>query len=309
LPSSSSAKMGQGAHRPVPTWGAAALRYSRSAGLAVLLPPVALTLGLFVLPIAYLLFVSFMTHSQNELYLLKPSLDNYIAIATDPFYLRIIERTLIASVFVLGLCLLIGYPVAAYIAGCTPRRRLLLLLVLLFPLMVSNVIRAYGWITLLSRRGVVNSALQGAGLIERPLLMLPGLEAVVIGLMTILLPFMIISITNSLTAIDRSYAEAAQSLGAGPVRTFLHVTFPLSSPGVAGGLMTTFFLFLSAYVTVSLLGGPRSKLLVNLVYDQVISFNWPRAAALSFVMLAIALTFGALVQVVLRPGKISGKGG
>lgn len=285
------------------------LRQSRGAGMALLLPPLILVLVLFVLPIAYLLLVSFMTPSQNELYLLRPTLDNYISIATDPFYLRVIERTLITSLFVLGLCLGVGYPVAAFIAGCAPRKRLLLLLVLLFPLMVSNVIRAYGWVTLLSRRGVINSALQGAGLIERPLAMLPGLDAVVIGLMTILLPFMVISITNSLTSIDRVYGEAAQSLGAGPVRTFLHVTFPLSSPGVAGGLMTTFFLFLSAYVTVSLLGGPRAKLLVSMVYDQVISFNWPRAAALSFVMLVIALTFGALVQIVLRPGRVAGKGG
>ena len=283
-------------------------RWLKSAGLAILLPPLTLVIVLFVVPIAYLLFVSFMAHSQTELFALQPTLANYAAVVTDPFYLRIIERTLIAAAFVLGLCLFIGYPVAAYIASQPPRRRMVLLLLLLFPLMVSNVIRAYGWITILQRRGVMNSALQGAGLIERPLLLLPGLEAVVIGLLTILVPFMVISIANSLSAIDRSYSEAAQSLGAGPVRTFIHVTFPLSSPGVAGGLLTVFFLFLSAYVTVSLLGGPRSKLLVSMIYDQVISFNWPRAAALSFVMLAIALTFAAIVQALLRPGRVSGRG-
>jgi putative spermidine/putrescine transport system permease protein len=129
-----------------------------------------------------------------------------------------------------------------------------------------------------------------------------------LGLLTILLPFMIISIANSLNSIDPSYHEAAASLGAGPFRTFLRVTLPLSSPGVTTGILLVFLLSLSAYVTIALMGGPRQKLLVSLVYDAVVSFQWPRAAALSFVLLAFALVGASLIQGVLRPQRIMGRG-
>ena len=275
---------------------------------AVVLPPLVIMLLLFVVPLAYLLFVSFMEPSQSNLYDVRATLENYTGILLDSFYLLIIRRTLLASALVMLACLLLGYPVAIVIARMTPRWRLVMLLVMLFPLMVSNVVRAYGWIAILGRRGVVNGTLDSFGLIERPLSMLYSLDAIVLGLLTILLPFMIISITNSLVAIDKSYAEAAESLGAGPFRTFVHVTWPLSSPGVASGIMLVFFLMLSAYVTIALLGGPRFKLLVSMVYDSVVAFQWPRAAALSFILLVIALIFAALVQAVLKPHKVQGRG-
>ncbi len=280
----------------------------RSLLWAVALPPLVLVLVLFVLPLGYLLFVSFMTPSQTELFTTQATLHNYLSVLTDPFYLLIIRRTLITSGLVLLACLLLGYPVATVIAGLRPRWRLIMLLVMLFPLMVSNVVRAYGWIAILGRQGIINGSLQSLGLIRFPLSLLYSMEAIVLGLLTILLPFMIISITNSLVAIDKSYAEAAQSLGAGPMRTFLHVTWPLSSPGVASGMMLVFFLMLSAYVTIALLGGPRFKLLVSMVYDAVTGFQWPRAAALSFILLAIALVFAALVLVLLKPHRVQGKG-
>ena len=168
--------------------------------------------------------------------------------------------------------------------------------------------RAYGWLAILGREGVINVSLTAMGMIPFPLRMLNTFEAVVLALLTILLPYMIISVANTLAAIDPAYEEAAQSLGAGPVRTFIHVTFPLSSPGVASGLSLVFFLTLSAYVTITLLGGPRYKLLVSLVYDAVGTLQWPKAAALSFILLAIALAVGALIQAVLRPQRVQGRG-
>jgi putative spermidine/putrescine transport system permease protein len=181
-------------------------------------------------------------------------------------------------------------------------------LLLLFPLMVSNVVRAYGWVAILGRRGVVNTGLGELGLIDAPLDLLYTTEAVVVGLMTILLPYMVISIANTLSALDRSLEEAAQSLGAGPVRTFVHVTLPLSTPGVASGTLLVFLLTLSAYVTIALLGGPRSKLLVSMIYDGVTAFQWPHAAALAFVLLALALALTALILAVLRPRRVQGVG-
>jgi putative spermidine/putrescine transport system permease protein len=276
--------------------------------LAVAMPPVILLLCFFGAPLVYLFVVSFMTNSQTALFEAVPTLENYRNIATDPFYFTIIQRTLLATGTVLLACLLLGYPVAVFAARLSARGRVLMLMLMMFPLMVSNVVRAYGWITILGRRGVVSSSLEALGLTDRPIHLLYSFEAVTLGLLTILLPFMIIAITNSLVAIDRSYVEAAQSLGAGPIRTFLRVTLPLSSPGVAAGLMLVTFLMLSAYVTVALLGGPRYKLLVSLVYDSVVTLRWPGAAALSFVLLVMALALAALIQILLRPHRVQGLG-
>jgi putative spermidine/putrescine transport system permease protein len=280
----------------------------RGAAIALLAPPLALFVLFFVAPLATLFWASLHGTSQAELYGDELTLANYRTIVEDSFYHTILLRTLGTGVSIVGLTLVLGYATAYVIAPLPPRRRLVLLLLLLVPLMVSNVIRAYGWIAILGRQGLVNSVLRGTGIIDRPLLLLNSFEAVVVGLMTILLPYMVISIANALSAIDVQYRDAAQSLRASPFRTFIHVIWPLSSPGVASGLLLVFLLTLSAYVTITVLGGPRTKLLVSLVFDSVASFRWPLAAALSFVLLAVALAFSGLMLAVLRPQKVQGRG-
>jgi len=274
----------------------------------LLAPPLALLLLFFVVPVVYLFWVSLHAGSTSELYGASLTLRNYADIVGDAFYLTIVRRTLATAAVILGLCLLIGYPLAYFVALLPTRRRMFAILLLLFPLMVSNVVRAYGWVALLERRGVVNTTLHDMRLIDAPLDLLYTPSAVVIALMTILLPYMVISIANTLAALDRRYLEAAQALGASPVRTFLHVTLPLSTPGVASGTLLVFLLTLSAYVTITLVGGPRSKLLVSLIYDSVTAFQWPRAAALAFVLLGLALAFTALMLALLRPGRVQGGG-
>jgi putative spermidine/putrescine transport system permease protein len=280
----------------------------RAWATALLAPPLALTLLLFIAPVVYLFWVSLHAASSSELYGQTLTLQNYVEVLGDSFYLAIIRRTVGVAALILGCCLLIGYPVAYFVALQPPRRRMVVLLLLLFPLMVSNVVRAYGWVAILGRRGVANTVFRDLGLIDAPLDLLYTTGAVVVGLMTILLPYMVISIANTLSALDRSFEEAAQSLGAGPVRTFLHVTLPLSSPGIASGTLLVFLLTLSAYVTITLLGGPRSKLLVSMIYDGVTAFQWPHAAALAFVLLALALALTAVILAVLRPRRVQGLG-
>jgi ABC-type spermidine/putrescine transport system permease subunit I len=271
-------------------------------------PPLIILAIFFVVPLCYLLFISFMTNSSTALFDLRPTLDNYASLFSDSFYLLIIQRTLLSTATVLILCLALGYPVAFYAARLTPRGRMIMLMAMMVPLMVSNVVRAYGWMAILGRRGVVSSALTMTSLTDRPGQYLYSFQAVTLGLLTILLPFMIVSLSNSLATIDKSYTEAAQSLGAGPWRSFLRVTLPLSSPGITSGLMLVTFLTLSAYVTIALLGGPRYKLLVSLVFDNVTTFRWPRAAALSFALLLIALIIAVAIQIAIRPQRVQGKG-
>ena len=280
----------------------------KSATIALLAPPLLFVGFFFVIPLLNLFWVSLHGASSSELFGADLTGDNYYRIVTDSFYHTIILRTLWAGLTILMLCLVLGYATAYVIAPLQPRTRLILLLLLVAPLMVSNVIRAYGWIAILGRQGLVNSVLRSTGLTEGPLLLLNSFEAVAFGLMTILLPYMVVSIVNALNAIDRQYSEAAQSLKANPLRTFIHVIWPLSSPGVASGMLLVFLLTLSAYVTITLLGGPRMKLLVSLVFDSVAGFRWPFAAALSFTLLALALVVAGLILAILRPGRVQGRG-
>ena len=274
--------------------------------VGILLPPTMFIFSFFIVPLAYLFYGSFKTNSQSELFGSSFTFENYTTILTDPFYLLIIERTILMSCIVLGLSLLLGYPTAMVISRMGSRGRLIMLGLLTLPLMVSNVVRAYGWVIILGRTGVINGTLQDAGLIERPLSLLYGIESVMLGFLTVLLPYIVITISNTLVATEKVYGEAAQSLGAGPIRSFLYVTWPLSSPGVAAGLMLSLFLMLSAYVTIALLGGPRYKLLVSMIVDSVGAFQWPTAAALSFILLTIACLGGLLIQLLIRPQRVKG---
>ncbi|MBI3707741.1 MAG: ABC transporter permease [Proteobacteria bacterium] len=282
--------------------------FAAASRSALLLPPLALLVLFFLTPLLYLFFVSFHAPSQSDLFGEGLTLGNYLRVIGDSFFLTIIERTMLTGALVALICLAIGYPAAFAIARMPPRHRLVALLLLLFPLMVSNVIRAYGWVAILGRRGVINSTLRNFGVIDLPLDLMFSTATVAVGLLTILLPYMIISLANSIAAIDPHYEEAAQSLRASPVRTFFHVTLPLSAPGMTSGLMIVFLLTLSAYVTVSLLGGPRTKMLVSLVFDSVVAFAWPRAAAFAFILLALALGVALIVPAVLRPGRVRGLG-
>ena len=275
------------------------LSMNRQTAFWALLAPPLLFVGIFfVVPLLNLFWVSLHGASSTELFGSNLSGENYYRILTDSFYHTIILRTLWAGMSIMLLCLVLGYAT----------ERLIMLLLLVAPLMVSNVIRAYGWIAILGRQGVVNSMLRSTGLIDGPLLLLNSFEAVAFGLMTILLPYMVVSIVNALNAIDRQYIEAAQSLKANPVRSFIYVVWPLSSPGVASGTLLVFLLTLSAYVTITLLGGPRMKLLVSLVFDSVSGFRWPLAAALSFALLTLALVVAGLILALLRPGRVQGRG-
>jgi putative spermidine/putrescine transport system permease protein len=271
------------------------------------LVPMAFLVVCFLVPLLFLFWISIHQSSSTDFYGPNLTAAHYAGIIGDSFYRTVILRTLSAGIIVVGSCLLIGYPMALALNAIPRRWRTLALAVLLFPLMLSNVIRAYGWIAVLGRRGVANTALMAAGVTDHPLTMLYSFEAVTVALMTILLPYLVISITNSLDSIDKRYIEAAQSLGAGPVRTFAKVIWPLSAPGVASGLMIIFLLMLSAYVTINLIGGPRFKLVVSLVYDTSMNFEWPKAAALAFILLALGLAGAAAIFLLLRPYRAQGK--
>lgn len=237
-----------------------------------------------ILPALMFCAVSFYERSDSDFFNRTFTLNNYLSIFTDRFYLNSLWLTFVTSVETTLACLIIGYPAAYVLSRCSQQVRKRLVILLLFPLLLSTVIRVYGWIALLGRRGLVNQFLLDRGWIEYPLAMLYSEVTVLLGLTSILLPYMIINITNTLITIDPSLREAASIHGASPLKTFLTVTLPLSRVGVVSGSVIVFTIAMSTYIISFLLGGPRIKLIGNLIFDSTNSFNWPMGAALSAVL-------------------------
>lgn len=264
---------------------------------ALLAPSVVYYLLFLVLPAGLFCIVSFYQRSDSGFYDPVFTVGNYASALGDLFYLRSLWLTLWMSLATTAACLLIGYPAAYLLSRLSARIRKLLLILLLFPLLLSTVIRAYGWMALLGRRGLVNQLLLQAGWTEYPIAFLYTDATVLLGLVSILLPYMIINIANTLVTIEPALSEAAAIHGASPWRTFLNVTLPLSRAGVTSGSVIVFTIAMSTYIISFLLGGPRVKLMGNLIFDFTNSFNWPLGAALSVVLvLATTITCQAMMR-------------
>jgi len=255
-------------------------------------PPTVLAVVIIVLPILYMLRVSFFPQSNVGAYSEGFTIGNYTQILTDSFYLKVLLRTLLIGLGTGILCTVIAYPVAFHMSRLSARRQQVLTMVIVAPLYTSIVIRCYAWIVILGNKGIVNSLLGYLGI--KPVSMLYSYFSVYLGLTYVFLAFMILSIFNVLVTISRNVEEASMIMGASPLRTFIEVTLPLSLPGVFSGFLLVFVLSMGAYVVPELLGGARLRLIPNYIYDSVINtFNWPLGSALAFVY--ILLTFVVLI--------------
>ncbi len=257
----------------------------------LLLAPNALWLALFMLgPIVMLGTISFHGYQAGVGILDAWSLDNYARFLGDPFYRDVLWRTLsMGAMTTLG-CLLLGFPLAFALSRLRGFRRSVLYFVLLLPLLTSAVVRTFGWMILLGNNGFINRTLIALGVLDDPLRMMYSVTGIVIALVEVLLPFMVLALDAALLNIDPHLYEAAQNLGARKARIFFHVTLPLVVPGIVSGSVLVFTLAVSAFVTPSLIGGPRIKLMATLIYQQSMGLlNWPFGAAIAFVMLLTIL--------------------
>lgn len=276
-------------------------RRQRGARALALTPAMAVTLGVLVLPALFMLGYSFLRYVPGQITDGAVTLDNYGRLFGDTFYLRVLANTVAMSLTVTLLCLVLGFPVAAFLSRTTPRLRGVLAYLVFLPMMVGIVVRAYGWMVILGREGLVNAVLLKLGVVEFPLRLLFTREAVVLGLAEILLPFMIMPILAALEKIDPHVEEAARALGATPAQTFLKVTLPLSLPGIVSGSLLVFSLALTAYALPALLGGARVKFIAALAYDaMLVGHNWPLAAAIGALMTAVAAAVVYLYLTALR---------
>jgi putative spermidine/putrescine transport system permease protein len=215
---------------------------------------------------------------------------HYLKLLTDTYYLEIIGRTLALGLVVTLLTLLIGYPVAFFLARSTSRWRSWLTILVVFPLLLNLVVRTFGWIALLAQNGLVNQALQGLGLVDGPVKLLFNFAGLLIGLTHIFLPFMILVLIGAIQNIPRDVEDAARVLGASWLATFARVTLPLSAPGLLSGGILVFVLTISALVTPRLLGGPTYQVMSTLIYDEFLQrLNWPAGSAQALGLTAIVL--------------------
>ena len=244
----------------------------------------------FLLPLAYLLAVSFAQRSPYGTVQWVLGLGNY-GRAFQPLYLEIYWRSFAIALFTTALCAVLSYPVAYTLAlRVSARWKSTLLLLVVIPFWTSFLIRTYAWMVILRAEGLINNLLLDLHLIHEPLRLLYTPLAVLIGLVYGELPFMILPLYAVLERMDRSLLEAAQDLGANRWRTFWKVTLPLSAPGLAAGGMLVFIASLGAFITPDLLGGARTLMVGNLIQNQfAVVRDQPFGSAVAFLLTAAAL--------------------
>jgi spermidine/putrescine transport system permease protein len=270
---------------------------ARRQAVLLLLPCLAVLLGLFVFPQALMLVASLWQRSAYGGLVREWSLANY-ARALEPLYVWILARSLWLATMTTLLCLAVGWPVAYWLGlRVSPRLRNALIVLVILPFWTSFLVRMYAWIFLLREEGLLNLGFAAVGL--PPLPFLYNDFAVLLGQVYGELPFMILPLYVSIERLDRSLLEAAADLGATPSRRLLRVTLPLTAPGVAAGCLLVFIPSLGAFLAPDLLGGGRTVYLGNLVQGQfAVARDMPFGAAVSFLLTLVVL---ALLWLFRRP--------
>lgn len=255
---------------------------------------------LLLVPLALTLILSFNVFDyevgvKSDAY----TLANYGEVLTDSYFYEIFLRTFWISALVTLLCVIIGVPEAYILSRMGTPWRSIFLILILTPLLISVVVRAFGWSLLLGADGLINQGIQALG--GQPIKMLYTPFAVIIALVHVMLPFMIIPIWTSLQKLDPAAEQAALSLGASQAKVMRLVVLPQVMPGVLSGTLIVFGLSASSFAIPGLLGGRRLKMVATVVYDQYLSeLNWPMGAtiavALLLVNLLVMLSWNRLVE-------------
>lgn len=275
---------------------------TRRPFLGLFATPAALTALLFAAAMVAVLQYSVRAHIPGSLDVGGLTFANFAAMLR-PLYARVFADTVWLCFLTAVISLLLGYPLAyALVRSKSLRIKSAILIITVTPLFLGEVVRTYSWIVVLGNNGFVNTVLMKLGLVAQPVQLLFTMTGVVIALVHVTLPVVVIMLAAALAHIDPDYEKAAKSLGARPMRVFFTVTLPLSAPGIVAGLTTAFAWTFSAFATPQLVGGGKVNMVSNLVYQLgFANFNFPFAASLSVVALALTFASLALMRLAMRP--------
>lgn len=262
----------------------------RLTSAILVVPGVAWLVLFFVVPLGLILVVSLGTTDDLDQVVLDPlSLDNYRR-ALDPTFLPTLLNSLRYAAATTILSLAIGYPIAYWISRYGGRHKAILLILVMLPFWTSYLIRTYAWMIILRDNGVANSILQAVGLTSEPIILLNTDFSVILGMTYGFLPFAILPLYVSIDRLDPALVGAARDLYANGRQAFLHVTLPLTMPGVIAAAILTFIPAIGDFVTPDLLGGADTTTIAKVVQEMFLEGrNWPYGAALGFVLLIITL--------------------
>jgi len=257
--------------------------------LLLLLPPTLWLVIFFIIPLIIVLIYSFLERGTYGGITWEFTLRNYQRLAND-LYLNIFARSLGMAALTTLICLIIGYPLAFFIATVSPRWRNLLLFLVIIPFWTNFLVRTYAWMIILRSEGLINTVLQSLNLIQEPLNLLFTPFAVIVGLIYGYLPFMILPLYAILERFNFSLVEAAQDLGANDIKTFFRIILPLTSPGILAGSILVFIPALGAFITPDILGGAKTVMIGNLIQNQFLQArHWPFGSALSMGLMLLVL--------------------
>lgn len=252
--------------------------------LSLALPASLAIVAIIVIPVGWLFYLSFVDSSGQF------SLANYQKMIQYKSYARVFITTFQVSILTTVICILIGYPLAYFLAMLPQRLAGIFMLTVLLPFWTSLLVRTYAWLVLLQKNGLLNDFAISAGIWETPVKLVHNMTGTLIGMAHIMLPFLVLPLYGSMKKIERDMIHAAANLGASPVQSFWQIYFPLSLPGMVAGSLIVFVLCLGFYVTPAVLGGGR----VIMVATQITSilenqYNWGAASALGVVLLIATL--------------------
>lgn len=256
--------------------------------LLFLMPSVVLLATLFAAPMAIVALYSLRARGVYGGVGEEWTLENYIRLA-DPLFGWILLRTFLIAGAATILCLLMGFPLAWFIARAGRRKNLYLQLVVL-PFWTSFLVRTYAWMFLLRDTGLINSILQSLGIVREPLPLLYNDGAVLLGLVYSFLPFVVLPLYATIERLDPSLLEAAADLGSRPWETLIEVVIPLCKPGFRAGAILVFIPCLGAYLTPDLMGGGKTVMAGNVIQNQFTTArDWPFGSALAVILMGIVL--------------------
>lgn len=254
----------------------------------LIMSPYLLYMGVFfAIPVLYMFVVSFYTNVATGTMEAAFTLENYVTVFTTSLYVDTLYLTVEISLVSTLIAILISYPIAYFIVFSSWKYSKVLILAAVAPMLVGNVVRAFGWYALLDQSGLVNQIINLFGVDYTLLNTKPG---VIIAIASVLMPFAVLILLSNLFSINQDLLQAGQSMGGNPLQTFWYITFPLSMPGIIGATLISFVLTMGTFATAVFIGMPQVPMIGPQIYQAAAAgLNWPLGAALSFVLLAVSL--------------------